>query len=161
MWWPGVLVDGWVGSSVGRCDVGARGAGCRGGDDPTDTELTGERGRDRAEHRSVFVVELGSAVLAFEDGELVAEHNDLEVLGVSRPHGEMCQHREEPLEEAIHENPGCGASCLVSAHGRITGTHRPGSGWVVRWMDDCRRIRVEMRDRESMTRERGRPFTRA
>jgi len=59
-----------------------------GGDDPTGTQLAGERGCDGAEQGSVFVVEVGSAGLAPEDAQLMAEHDDLEVLGASRSYGE-------------------------------------------------------------------------
>ena len=54
-----------------------------GGDDPAGSPWAGECGCDRAEHSSVVVVEVGSAVLALEDGELVAEDDDLEVFRVS------------------------------------------------------------------------------
>jgi hypothetical protein len=54
-----------------------------GGDQPTGASEAGERGCDGAEQASVVVVELGSGALALQDGELVAEHDDLEVFGAA------------------------------------------------------------------------------
>jgi hypothetical protein len=69
------------------------------------------------------VVELGSGALALQDSELVAKHDDLEVLGAARAYGQACQRRQEPVEDTKHENTACSVSALVSALDRDSGTH--------------------------------------
>ncbi len=54
-----------------------------GGDDPTDAQSAGERCCYSAKQAAVLVVDKGAALLALEDGELVAEHDDLEVFRTS------------------------------------------------------------------------------
>ena len=51
-----------------------------GGDDPACSSWAGECGGDGAEQGAVGVVECGLVDLAAWDGELVAEHDDLESL---------------------------------------------------------------------------------
>ena len=75
-----------------------------GGDQPAGASGAGERGCDGSEQASVVVVELGSGALALQDSELVAEHEDLEVLGAFRAYGQACQRRQEPVEDTKHEN---------------------------------------------------------
>ncbi len=85
-----VRVAGWVGSSVGRCDGGAIEAGF-GNDDPSGPSGAGEGCWDRAEKRSVIVGQLRLFGLAPQDAELVAEHDDLEVLRAAGARRELCQ----------------------------------------------------------------------
>ena len=68
-----------------------------------------ERGRDRAEQAPVGVGELGSIDLAAQHSELVAQHDDLEVLRAAATHRQPCQQREEPVKDATHEAPGWSA----------------------------------------------------
>ena len=80
--------------------------------------------RDSAQQRPVLVGEGWSVVLSVQDCDLVAQHDDLEVLRASQAHSQPCQQREEPVQNATHEAPGWSAKPLVSAHDRIVGTHR-------------------------------------
>lgn len=57
-----------------------QGLGC---DDPAVAESAGECGGDGAEQGAVVVVEFGSVDLSSQHLELVAEHDDLEVLGTA------------------------------------------------------------------------------
>ena len=58
--------------------------------DPATAESAGERGGDGAEQVSVVIGEFGPVDLSSQHLELVAKHDDLEVLGVARAHGEAC-----------------------------------------------------------------------
>ena len=51
-----------------------------GGDQPPGSARSRERGRDRSEQAPVGVGALGSVDLAAQHAELVAQHDDLEVL---------------------------------------------------------------------------------
>ena len=51
-----------------------------GGDQPPGSARSRQRGRDRSEQAAVGVGELGSVDLAAQHSELVAQHDDLEVL---------------------------------------------------------------------------------
>ena len=72
-------------------------------DDPAVAAWAGERGGDRAEQGPVVVVERGSVDLAAEDGELVAQHDDLEVLGAARTDSETGERSDEAVEDARHD----------------------------------------------------------
>ena len=52
--------------------------------DPATAESAGERGGDGAEQVSVVIVEFGPVDLSAEDHEVVAKHDDLELLGAVR-----------------------------------------------------------------------------
>ena len=68
-----------------------------------------ERGRARAtaprSERSSSVVEVGPLDLATKNGELMAEHDDLEVLGATRAHRESSQRGDETVKISIHKAP--------------------------------------------------------
>jgi hypothetical protein len=65
-----------------------------GGDDPSGTSRAGERGSDRAEKRSIIVDQLRPFGLAPQNGELVAEHDDLELLRVTGAGSQPRERRE-------------------------------------------------------------------
>ena len=101
-WWP-------VGLGPVSCDPASvpskQGLG---GDEPTDTSRAGERRGDGAEQCPVIVGQLRLFGLASQDGELVAEHDDLEVLRTARARSEPRQRREEAVEDAKHETRDAG-----------------------------------------------------
>lgn len=78
----------------------------------------------RAEQCSVIVGQLGPFGLSAQDGELLAEHDNFEVLRASGAYAEARQRCEETGEDAKHEDPGCWAPCLVSTHDRTSSTQR-------------------------------------
>ncbi len=94
-------------------------------DDPAVLCRFGERCGDGSEQGPVVVVDRWAIGLASQNLELVAQHDDLEVLRAAGARRELCQQGEEPVEDAKHEDPGCAASCLVSTHDRVLGTHTP------------------------------------
>ena len=122
-------------SSRGMCPVTGdaatvpleQGVGC---DDPACSTWAGERGGDRAEHGAVSVVDGGSVDLTAEDGELVAEHDDLEVLGAARADREAGKHGDEAVENAGDSRSASAAFPLISAHDRIFGRHTRRHGTV-------------------------------
>ena len=94
-------------SSSGMCPVSGDAAAVPaeqgvGGDQPACPSWAGERGGDRSEEGSIIVVECWSVDLAAQDGELVAEHDDLEVLGTAGTKRETGQRRDEVVEDARH-----------------------------------------------------------
>ncbi|WP_420446185.1 hypothetical protein [Candidatus Poriferisodalis sp.] len=58
---------------------------------------------DRAQQGPVVVVELGPIVLPAQHRQLVAQHDDLKILGTARAHGQTGQRREEAAQNAKHE----------------------------------------------------------
>ncbi|MFN0027563.1 MAG: hypothetical protein ACKV2O_10355 [Acidimicrobiales bacterium] len=79
------------------------------------------RGCDGAEQRPVGVVEYGSVNLAGLDGELVAKHDDLEVLGTTRADRETGDHGDESVENEGHSWSASAAFPLISAHDGVVG----------------------------------------
>ena len=73
-----------------------------GSDEPAGSTGTGERGCDRTEQGPVVVVEFGSVDLAAQDGELMAEDDDLEVLGTAGTNGQTGERGDEVIEDARH-----------------------------------------------------------
>ena len=65
-------------------------------DEPAGSPPSGQGRRDRTEQGPVLLREGWSAVLAVEDGELVAQHDDLEVLRGTREHSQACQRHQQP-----------------------------------------------------------------
>ncbi|MGF1617876.1 MAG: hypothetical protein ACFCU2_08745 [Acidimicrobiia bacterium] len=59
-------------------------------DEPPVAEPTRESSCDRAEQRPVVIIDGRPVDLAAENGELVAEHDDLEGIGAARPDREPC-----------------------------------------------------------------------
>ena len=94
-------------------------------DEPALASWAGERGGDGAEQGSIRVVDFGSVDLAADDGELVAEHDDLEVFGTTRADRETGEHGDEAVEDTGHSWSASAAFALISAHDRIFGPHRP------------------------------------
>ena len=62
-----------------------------GGDQPPGSARSRERGRDRSEQAPVGVGEFGAVDLSAQHTELVAQHDDLEVLRAARTHSEPSQ----------------------------------------------------------------------
>ncbi len=79
---------------------------CVGGDEPAVASWSGERGGDRGEERSVVVVEGWPVGLSAEDLDLMAQHDDLEVLGPSGADREAGQRRDEGVQNSVHEPSG-------------------------------------------------------
>ena len=71
-----------------------------------------------------MVVDRGSVDLAAEDAELMAEHDELEILGSARAHGEAGQAGDKAVENARHSVSASAVFPLISTHGRIFGPHR-------------------------------------
>jgi len=97
-----------------------------GGDDPAVAESAGERSCDRPEQAPVIIVEFGPVDLSAQNHELVAKHDDLEVLGASRPDGESSKCSQKAVEDAKHDTPAW-RHCPWSAPTRVfpspTGLH--------------------------------------
>ena len=73
-----------------------------GGDEPAGSTRPGECGCDGAEQDAVVVGDLGSADLATQDGELMAEDDDLEVFGAAGAKGETGERSDESVDDARH-----------------------------------------------------------
>ncbi len=93
-------------------------------DEPAGAPGAGECLSDRTEHSSVVVAELGPVGLSAQHHQLVAQHDDLEILGTARAHGQTGQRREEAVQDATHTPQDRRVSSLVNAHVRVSGTHR-------------------------------------
>ncbi len=83
----------------------------------------GERGGDGAEQGSITIVDFGSVDLAADDGELVAEHDDLEVFGATGTEGKAGQSGYEAIENAKHRWSASAVFPLISVHDRVFGPH--------------------------------------
>ena len=95
-------------------------------DEPAGSLRSGQGRSDRTEQGPALVGEGWSVVLSVQDRELVAEHDDLEVLRASRAHSQACQRHQQPVQNATHGSQDASALCLVSAHdNHLLGTHRP------------------------------------
>jgi len=81
-----------------------------GGDEPAGASGEGERGCDRAEHAPVVIVEGRPVDLAAEYAELVAQHDEFEVLRAPRTHSQTRQRRQKPVQDAIHGASGSAGS---------------------------------------------------
>ena len=87
-----------------------------GRDQPPCSARPWERGRDRCEQAPVGVGGHRSVDLAAPDYELVAQHDDLEVLRAARTHSEANQRNQQAVHDAIHED---------STSARIAARQRP------------------------------------
>ncbi len=99
---------------------------CVGGDEAAVASWLGECGGDRSEQRSVIVVEGWPVGLSAEDLDLMAEHDDLEVLGATGTDSEAGQGSDEAVENARHSRSASPAFRLVNPHDRI---FRPPQGF--------------------------------
>jgi len=97
-------------------------------DDPAAAEWARERRCVGAEETAVVIVDVGPVDLASQHLKLVAEHNDLKVLGVPGTHGESGKCREKAVEEAKHGAPAWRGSRLISTYARISEPHSFGTG---------------------------------
>jgi hypothetical protein len=121
-WWSSWF-SVWLGPVVGDSPAMPSEEGV-GGDEPAGSTTPGECGCDRAEQRLVAVVECRSVDLAAQDAELMAEHDDLEVLGATGTKGETSERSNEAVQNARHGRSPSAAFALVIGHGRIFGPHR-------------------------------------
>ncbi len=71
-------------------------------DDPAVAESAGERGRDRSEQGPVVIGQFGPIDLSSQHLKLVAEHDDLQLLGASRADCELSEYRYEAVENGKH-----------------------------------------------------------
>ena len=83
------------------------------------TSQPARRGRASAaaipgEQGAVVVVECGSVDLAAQDAELMAEDDDLEVLGAAGTKGETSQSDDEAVDDAGHSYSASAAFALVN-----------------------------------------------
>ena len=76
-------------------------------DEPASSPPSGQGRRDRTQQGPVLIGERWSVVLPAQDCELVAQHDDLEVLRASRAHSQARQRRQQPVQNATHRFPGC------------------------------------------------------
>jgi hypothetical protein len=97
--------------------------------------ITAEHASERGEDRSVLRFEARSGDLALQDGELMAQHEDLEILG---PIAAAAQHQQvdhepdetveaghAPILAALEFTPiSPSAKPQVNTPGRVFGTHR-------------------------------------
>jgi hypothetical protein len=84
---------------------------------------SGECGCDRAEQRSVVVVEGWPVGFAAKHTELVAQRDDLEVLAASRTDLEAVHRCDEAIQNSVHEHQGRSTFSLVKLHSRVLGPH--------------------------------------
>ena len=92
--------------------------------EPTGSQPSGRGRRDGTQQRPVRIGDSWSIVVPVQHCELVAQHDDLEVLRVSREHSQARQRDEQPVQRERHMGPqDASASCLVSAPDHIFGTH--------------------------------------
>ena len=94
-----------VGSNAGNASAVPSQQGL-GGHDPAVPQPTGERGGDCSKKRSIVILDGWPVNQAAEHLELVAKHDDLEVLGASRTHSETGKCSDQTVEEAKHDTPG-------------------------------------------------------
>lgn len=71
-------------------------------DDPTATGPATQRLGDRSQQGPIAVVDRRSVDLAAQDCELVPQHDDLNVLGATRPDGEPDEAGHEDIQGASH-----------------------------------------------------------
>ena len=86
-----------------------------------------ERGRDRLQQAPVGVGDHRSVDLPAQDCELVARHDDLEVLRAARTYSEAKQRNEETADNAVHEDSG---SARIAAGQRPRPSFRHPQGEV-------------------------------
>ena len=112
-----------------------QGVGC---DEPAGSLPSRQGRRDRTEKCPVLIGEGWSAVLAVQDCELVAQHDDLKVLRASRTYRQACQRHEQQLQNATHRTPGCNRIMPRQRTRPHLGTHRRWSRWTPRvWRRPC------------------------
>ena len=75
---------------------------CVRGDKPPLSAGAGECGGDGTEQAAVVIIESGAVGLAVQHRELVAQHDDLQVLGTTRADSQPCQRHKKPVENEIH-----------------------------------------------------------
>ncbi len=62
--------------------------------------------------------------MAAPDCELVAQHDDLDVVGASGANGEVGEGGDETVENSRHSRPASAAFALVNTRSRTFGPHR-------------------------------------
>ena len=80
--------------------------------------------RDRAEQAPVPVGEGRPLGLAAQNGELVAQHDHLEILRSSRAHRQPSQRHKEPVQDANHDPQAWTITPGQRPRAPISGTHR-------------------------------------
>ena len=76
-------------------------------DEPASSLRSGHRRCDGTQQGPVLLRERWRVVLPAQDCELVAQHDDLEVLRASRAHSQARQRHEQSVQNATHRTPGC------------------------------------------------------
>ena len=76
-------------------------------DEPASSLRSGQGRCDGTQQGPVLVGERWAVVLPAQDCELVAEHDDLEILRASRAHSQARQRHEQSVQNATHRTPGC------------------------------------------------------
>ena len=94
-------------------------------DEPASSLRSGQGRRDRTEQGPVLVGEGWSVVQAVQHCELVTQHDDLEVLRASERTVKRANDTSNRYRMRHIGPQDASASCLVSRHDRILGTHRP------------------------------------
>jgi hypothetical protein len=114
---------------------------------PARAHAAGQGLSDRAEQSPIIICDHGTGIAPAEHGDLVAQHDDLEVLGAARTNSQTSHRREETVQDSKHEasligtrrawsthttefrartgSPGWRPSRLVRRHAPIFGPHRP------------------------------------
>ena len=133
----------WLSSRVGPAvgdELGVPAQQGSRGDEPNPAQRGGEQSAQRAEDGAVDPVHRRAGVASTQDGDLVPEHQDLDVLGCIRA-SEQRQPAQQTGEEQIggsegHSRRSCCAGCgpgprgrlsekaLVRRHDTVLGTHR-------------------------------------
>ena len=142
----------WLSSRVGPAagdELGVPAQQGSRGDEPNPAQRGGEQSAQRAEDGAVDPVHRRVGVASTQDGDLVTEHQDLDVLGCIRA-SEQRQPAQQTGEEQIGESEGhsrrsCCAGCgpgprgrlsekaLVRRHDTVLGTHTVAAGTDRTW----------------------------
>ncbi len=136
-WWSAAaLMLGWLGPVAGDTTavLSQQRFGCH------QPAVAGERGSDRTKQGPVVVGYRRAVQLSASHVQLVAQRDDLEVLGASGTNSEPCEGCQEAVEDTKHSEPGWRASSLVSAHARVSGHHRPERTASRAWSAPTRRF---------------------
>jgi hypothetical protein len=117
----------WLSSRVGPAagdELGVPAQQGSRGDEPNPAQRGGEQSAQRAEDGAVDPVHRRAGVASTQDGDLVTEHQDLDVLGCIRA-SEQRQPAQQTGEEQIGESEGhsrrsCCAGCGPGPRGRLS-----------------------------------------
>ena len=90
-------------TSARRYGAGANPTACR-SDQPPGAAQSRERGRDRRQQAPVGVGDHRFVDVPARDCELLAQHDDVEVLRAARTSREASQRNEEAVDDPIHED---------------------------------------------------------